>query len=65
MASASPAGDADSLAAAPGPDGEAGAAQLRVSEKTVSTYRLRILTKLNLSNTAELIRYAAAEGAVV
>jgi PAS domain S-box-containing protein len=34
------------------------AAGLALSEKTVSTYRTRILTKLNLKTTAELIRYA-------
>jgi len=34
------------------------AAALALSEKTVSTYRTRILTKLDLRNTAELIRYA-------
>jgi PAS domain S-box-containing protein len=31
---------------------------LLLSEKTVSTYRSRILTKLKLTSTAELIRYA-------
>ena len=30
---------------------------LALSEKTVSTYRSRILMKLHLQNTAELIRY--------
>jgi PAS domain S-box-containing protein len=34
------------------------AAGLALSEKTVSTYRTRILHKLNLKSTAELIRYA-------
>jgi PAS domain S-box-containing protein len=34
------------------------AAGLALSEKTVSTYRTRILTKLNLKSTAELIHYA-------
>jgi PAS domain S-box-containing protein len=34
------------------------AALLALSEKTVSTYRTRILTKLKLKSTAELIRYA-------
>jgi len=34
------------------------AAGLALSEKTVSTYRTRILTKLDLKSTAELIRYA-------
>lgn len=31
---------------------------LALSAKTVSTYRRRLLTKLNLNNTAEIIRYA-------
>ena len=31
---------------------------LTVSPKTVSTYRSRILEKLNLKTTAEIIRYA-------
>ncbi len=30
---------------------------LALSEKTVSTYRTRILSKLKLNGTAELIRY--------
>lgn len=34
------------------------AGALALSEKTVSTYRTRILTKLKLKNTAEIIRYA-------
>jgi PAS domain S-box-containing protein len=34
------------------------AAGLALSEKTVSTYRTRMLTKLKLKSTAELIRYA-------
>ena len=34
------------------------AAEMNVSTSTVSTYRARILEKLNLSNTAELIRFA-------
>ena len=34
------------------------AAGLALSEKTVSTYRSRVLTKLKLKSTAELIRYA-------
>ena len=38
------------------------AAGLALSEKTVSTYRTRILTKLGLKNTAELIRYALKNG---
>jgi PAS domain S-box-containing protein len=35
---------------------------LALSEKTVSTYRTRILTKLNLKSTAELMRYALKNG---
>ncbi len=34
------------------------AAQLTLSPKTVSTYRVRILDKLGLSTTADVIRYA-------
>lgn len=34
------------------------AEQLSLSVKTVSTYRSRILTKLNLSNNLEIMRYA-------
>lgn len=34
------------------------AAELSLSPKTISTYRARILEKLGLSTTAELIRYA-------
>ena len=34
------------------------AAELSLSGKTVSTYRSRILEKLRLKNTAELINYA-------
>lgn len=34
------------------------AAEMKVSTSTVSTYRSRILEKLNLSSTAELIRFA-------
>jgi two-component system, NarL family, invasion response regulator UvrY len=33
------------------------ARRLRISEKTVSTYRARCLEKLNLNTTADLIRY--------
>lgn len=33
------------------------ASELNLSPKTVSTYRTRILEKLNLSNTAQLLRY--------
>jgi len=34
------------------------AAELSLSPKTISTYRDRLLTKLNLKTTSELIRYA-------
>jgi two-component system invasion response regulator UvrY len=34
------------------------AAELHLSEKTVSTYRARILEKLRLHSTADLVRYA-------
>jgi two-component system invasion response regulator UvrY len=34
------------------------ASELSLSVKTISTYRARVLEKLNLSNTAEIIRYA-------
>lgn len=34
------------------------AEQLNISPKTVATYKARILKKLNLKNTAELIRFA-------
>jgi DNA-binding NarL/FixJ family response regulator len=40
------------------------AAELSLSPKTVSTYRSRILEKLDLRNTAEIIRYAFAHGLV-
>lgn len=38
------------------------AAELALSEKTISTYRTRLLDKLALENTAELIRYALERG---
>ena len=40
------------------------AVELSLSVKTVSTYRVRILTKLNLRNTAEIIRYAFEHGLI-
>jgi DNA-binding NarL/FixJ family response regulator len=43
--------------------GEA-AAQLSLSVKTISTYRARLMEKLNLRNTAEIIRYALQHGLV-
>jgi two-component system, NarL family, invasion response regulator UvrY len=36
--------------------------ELSLSAKTVSTYRTRLLIKLNLKTTADLIRYALMEG---
>ena len=38
------------------------AGQLSLSIKTVSTYRGRLLEKLNLTNNAQLMRYAMKEG---
>lgn len=38
------------------------AAQLSLSPKTVSTYRVRLLEKLELETTSELIRYAIEHG---
>jgi two-component system invasion response regulator UvrY len=40
------------------------ATELGLSEKTVSTYRTRILEKLSLSTTAQLIRYALVHNLV-
>ena len=34
------------------------AKNLAISDKTVSTYRTRILKKMNLKNTTDLIKYA-------
>ena len=38
------------------------ATELSLSPKTISTYRARLLDKLKLSTTAELIRYSILEG---
>ena len=38
------------------------AAELSLSAKTISTYRARILTKLGLHSTADLVRYADENG---
>lgn len=38
------------------------AGELSLSNKTISTYRQRLLSKLNLKTTADLIRYAIIEG---
>jgi two-component system invasion response regulator UvrY len=40
------------------------AAELHLSPSTINTYRSRILEKLNLSTTAELIRFALEKGIV-
>jgi len=40
------------------------AQELVLSVKTISTYRVRILEKLNMKNNAELTRYAIKEGLV-
>lgn len=40
------------------------AADLSLSPKTISTYRERILAKLNLKTTSDIIRYAIKEGLV-
>jgi DNA-binding NarL/FixJ family response regulator len=38
------------------------AKELSLSSKTISTYRTRLLQKLNLRTTADLIRYSIMEG---
>ena len=38
------------------------AGKLTLSVKTVSTYRCRLLGKLNLNSNAEMMRYAFKEG---
>ena len=40
------------------------AGQLAVSVKTVSTYRCRLLEKLNLRSNAQLMQYAYKEGVI-
>jgi DNA-binding NarL/FixJ family response regulator len=40
------------------------AEELNISVATVSTYRARLLEKLGLGNTAELIRYGLEQGLV-
>ena len=40
------------------------AAELSLSVKTVSTHRARVLGKLQLSSTAEIVRYALEQGLV-
>lgn len=46
---------------ASGKSGKEAAAELGLSDKTISTFRMRILRKLNLRSTAELIQYAVRE----
>ena len=43
---------------AAGQTGKSIASQLNLSQKTVSTYRTRILAKMKLSSTADLVHYA-------
>lgn len=38
--------------------------ELHLSPKTVSTYRARLLEKMGLSSTADIVRYAAAHGLI-
>ena len=38
--------------------------ELHLSVKTISTYRVRILDKLQMKNNAELTRYAIKQGLV-
>lgn len=40
------------------------AAELALSDKTISTYRARVLDKLGMSSNAELVRYALAAGII-
>lgn len=40
------------------------ARQMKISTSTASTYRARIMEKLNLTSTAELIRFALEQGVV-
>ena len=47
-----------------GKSGKEIAAELSLSFKTVSTYRARLLRKLNVSTNADLIRYALREGLI-
>jgi len=39
-------------------------AELSLSVKTISTYRSRILEKMNLQNNSQLMRYAVQNGLV-
>jgi two-component system, NarL family, invasion response regulator UvrY len=40
------------------------AAELSLSVKTISTYRVRVLEKLQLKNNVEMTRYALKQGIV-
>lgn len=40
------------------------AAEVALSVKTVSTYRARVLEKMNMNNNSELTRYAIQNGLV-
>jgi DNA-binding NarL/FixJ family response regulator len=40
------------------------AVELSLSDKTISTYRARVLEKLGMSSNAELVRYALAAGLI-
>jgi two-component system, NarL family, invasion response regulator UvrY len=40
------------------------ATKLSLNVKTISTYRVRVLEKLNMKHNAELTRYAIKEGLV-
>jgi two-component system, NarL family, invasion response regulator UvrY len=44
-----------------GKSGKAAADELGLSQKTISTYRVRILKKLQIRSTAELVQYALRE----
>lgn len=47
-----------------GKAGKLAASELGLSQKTIATYRARVLKKLGMSTTSELIRYALREGLV-
>ena len=49
---------------AEGRAGRAIAQELHLSVKTVDTYRARLLAKLELHSTAELIRFALRHGVI-
>lgn len=41
------------------------AGELSLSAKTISTYRARVLEKLGVKNSAEIVRYAIRNGLVI